>query len=139
MTDFSASVPQRRAVLGLGCRSSATAEDLLQLAHQALGRAGVTARDLSAVASIDRRADSGVIAAVAARLGVSVVYFDAQTLEEQTPRLANPSENVFRAIGCHGVAEAAALAATGPTARLALPKIGSGGLTAAIALADSNG
>ena len=137
MSDFSASVPQRYAVLGLGCRSSATAEELLHLAGEALLRAGMTAGRLSAVASLDRRAESGTIDAVAARLGVRAVYFDAGTLERETPRLANPSENVFRAVGCHGVAEAAALAAAGPAARLVLPKIGSGGLTAAIALTDS--
>lgn len=137
MTDFSASAPPGRAILGLGCRSSATTEELLSLAGEALARAGMMAGRLSAVASLDRRAESGVIDAVAARLGVRAVYFDAGTLERETPRLANPSENVFRAVGCHGVAEAAALAAAGPSARLALPKIGSGGLTAAIALVDS--
>lgn len=137
MRDFSESVPPDTAVLGLGCRSSATMEELLHLAGEALARAGLTAGRLSAVASLDRRAESGVIDAVAARLGVRVLYFDAATLERETPRLANPSETVFRAVGCHGVAEAAALAATGPASRLVLPKIGSGGLTAAIALADS--
>ncbi len=43
MTDFSASAPPGRAVLGLGCRSSATTEELLSLAGEALARAGMMA------------------------------------------------------------------------------------------------
>ena len=38
-------------------------------------------------------------------------FFDAVTLEAQTPHLQNPSEIVFKEVGCHGVAEGAALAA----------------------------
>ena len=40
-------------------------------------------------------------------------FFDAATLERETPRLRNPSDVVFAEVGCHGVAEGAAMAAAG--------------------------
>ena len=49
--------------------------------------------------------------ALAERLPVPARFVDAAALEAETPRLANPSAVVFREVGCHGVAEAAALAA----------------------------
>ena len=47
-------------------------------------------------------------------------------------RLANPSELVFRATGCHGVAEGAALAAVGPEGALLVAKTRSARATLAI-------
>jgi cobalamin biosynthesis protein CbiG len=69
----------------------------------------------------------------ARRLNVPARFFSAGRLEEETPRLKNPSELVFARVGCHGVAEAAALAAAGPAAELVLAKIKSAFATAAIA------
>ena len=51
------------------------------------------------------------------------------------PRLANPSALVFRATGCHGVAEGAALAAVGPAGELLVAKTRSARATLAIARA----
>ena len=54
-------------------------------------------------------------------------------MEAETPRLANPSELVFREVGAHSVAEAAALAAAGPASALIVPKAKSLRATCAIA------
>jgi cobalt-precorrin 5A hydrolase/precorrin-3B C17-methyltransferase len=62
-------------------------------------------------------------------------FFDSTRLAEETPRLKNPSETVFRETGCWGVAEGAALAAAGPAAALIVPKEKSRGATCAIARA----
>ena len=51
------------------------------------------------------------------------------------PRLATPSEIVFRETGCWGVAEGAALAAVGPEGRLLVPKRKGERVTCAVALA----
>jgi cobalt-precorrin 5A hydrolase len=57
-----------------------------------------------------------------------------QTLERETPRIKNPSAVVFARVGCHGVAESAAMAAMSALdAELVLPKIKSAHATAAIA------
>jgi cobalt-precorrin 5A hydrolase/precorrin-3B C17-methyltransferase len=67
--------------------------------------------------------------------GAPARFFSAKRLERETPRLANPSETVFRAVGCHGVAEAAALAAAGPRGELIVAKAASRRATVAIARA----
>lgn len=71
--------------------------------------------------------------AAAAHFSVPFRVFDAETLEAETTRLKNPSEIVFALTGCHGVAEAAALAAAGKASSLIVPKIKSANATAAVA------
>ena len=41
--------------------------------------------------------------------GIPLRFFDAKQLEQETPRLINPSKTVYAEVGCHGVAESAAL------------------------------
>ncbi len=123
----------QRFVLGLGCERGADADEVLALALQALGMADVAPEQLAGIASIDGRREEPAILGVADHLGVTVVFFDAETLERETPRIKNPSAVVFARVGCHGVAESAAMAAIGPAAELVLPKIKSAHATAAIA------
>ncbi|MBY3182374.1 cobalamin biosynthesis protein [Rhizobium laguerreae] len=123
----------RRLVLGLGCERGTPAQEVLALAEQALREAGVSGEALAAVASIDSRTNEPAVLSVAAHFSVPAVFFAAGRLEEETPRLANPSAIVFARVGCHGVAEGAALAAAGPDAELAVAKIKSAHATAAVA------
>ena len=123
----------RRHVLGLGCEHGTPPAEVTALAAQALDAAGIAGTALAAVASIDSRRQEPAILAVAAHLSVPAVFFDAARLEAETPRLKNPSEIVFARVGCHGVAEAAALAALGADAELVLGKIKSRHATAAVA------
>jgi cobalt-precorrin 5A hydrolase/precorrin-3B C17-methyltransferase len=88
---------------------------------------------VAGVFSLDLKSDEPAICAAADALGVSARFFDAARLEQETPRLANPSDLVFREVGCHGVAEAAALAAAGPQAELLVPKTKSVRTTCAVA------
>ena len=74
---------------------------------------GLAPEAVACVASLDLKADEPAVSAVADWLGVPLRLFDAASLERETPRLTAPSEVVFRAVGCHGVAEAAALACAG--------------------------
>ena len=61
-------------------------------------------------------------------------FYPAERLEAETSRLKNPSEIVFAEVGCHGVAEGAALAAVGKDGTLLVPKQKSKRVTAAIGL-----
>ncbi|MBB3452854.1 cobalt-precorrin 5A hydrolase [Rhizobium sp. BK313] len=126
-------VSTRRYVLGLGCERDTDWNDVRLLAERALREIGIEVDQVLAIASIDTRNNEPAILEVAAHLRLPLLFFDAATLERETPRLKNPSELVFAHVGCHGVAEAAALAAAGPIAELVLPKIKSGFATAAIA------
>jgi cobalt-precorrin 5A hydrolase/precorrin-3B C17-methyltransferase len=119
-------------VLGMGCERHAKPEEAIALAEEALAKGGFARQSLAAVCSIDLKADETAIHAVAAHFGVPARFFTAATLEAQAPRLKNPSEVVFAEVGCHGVAEGAALAAVGASGELVVEKIKSKGATAAI-------
>ena len=115
----------------------AEAEEVAALLNQELGSAGLSSLSLACLASIDAKMDEPALRAVAGRFGLPLRFFDAVRLERETPRLANPSDAVFRAVGCHGVAEAAALACTGPGSKLIVAKTKSARATCAIARADA--
>lgn len=122
-------------VLGMGCERHAKPEEAIALAEEALAKGGFARESLAAVCSIDLKADETAIHAVAAHFGVPARFFTAAALEAEAPRLKNPSEVVFAEVGCHGVAEGAALAAVGASGDLVVEKIKSKGATAAIARA----
>ena len=129
----------RRAdlALGLGCERGAETDELWALVESALVEAGASPGAVAGVFSINLKSDEAAIAAVARRLGAPARFFDAARLEAERPRLANPSEVVFAEVGCHGVAEGAALAAVGPGGALILEKRKSARATCALARAPS--
>ncbi len=120
-------------VLGLGCERGADAYELIALAETAMIASGLSANALACVASIDLKADEPAIHAVAKHFGIPARFFDVKTLARQKPRLANPSDVVFAEVGCHGVAEGAALAAAGKDSLLIVDKQKSQRATCAIA------
>ena len=122
--------------LGVGCERNIELDELIELARKTLADAGLTAESVAAVVSVDVKMDEAAVHAVAAALGRPARFFTPERLEAETPRLANPSEIVFREVGCHGVAEAAALAAAGPDGELLMEKRKSARATCAIARAQ---
>ncbi|MEK9752425.1 MAG: precorrin-3B C(17)-methyltransferase [Rhodospirillaceae bacterium] len=118
--------------LGVGCERGCTADELIELARATLAGAGLAEGAVAAVVSIDVKADEAAVHALAAALGVPARFFTAAQLEAETPRLANPSDVVFAEVGCHGVAEGAALAAAGPAGELSVAKRKSKRATCAI-------
>ena len=124
------------AALGVGCARGCAAEELIALAEQTLQRGNIAPEAVGCVVSVDVKADEAAIHALAAHFRVPARFFDPAMLETLTPRLENPSEIVFREVGCHGVSEAAALAAAGEGARLTVAKQKSAHATAALALAE---
>ncbi len=122
-------------VLGIGCERGADGEEVLALAVESLAQAGLSSASVGLVASIDVKADEVAVHHVARHFGCPVRVFDAATLEAETPRLKNPSDIVFAEVGCHGVAEGAALAAAGAGGELVTEKRKSRRATCAIARA----
>ena len=125
----------RRLALGIGCERGVSSEEIEELARSCLDGAGLAPESVAAVFSIDLKADEPGVHALAASLGVPARFFAAAVLEAEASRLRNPSELVFRAVGCHGVAEGAALAAAGPGGELVVEKTKSARATCAIARA----
>lgn len=105
----------------------------MALAGTVLSQCGLRKPDM--IATLASKAGDSVWAELAAHYDCALRFFEAGRLEEETPRLVNPSEAVFRTVGCHGVAEAAALAGAGPTAKLVVHKTGLLHATAALAMA----
>ena len=120
---------RRPLVLGLGCERGTPPTELLDLVLSVVARP----EDVAFVATLDVRAKEPAMHAVARHFSVPLVTFPAARLEAETPRLANPSDIVFAHTGCHGVAEAAALAQAGAGGRLIVEKTKSAHATVAVA------
>lgn len=127
----------RNIAIGVGCERNAKPVELIRLVQTTLSDHGIARDSIAGVYSLDLKADEPAMQELARWLGVPFRVFDAATLEAETPRLANPSDIVFAEVGCHGVAEGAALAAAGPDAALIVPKVKSERATCAIALSPS--
>lgn len=123
--------------VGVGCERGADPGEAVALVRDALDGETLAEAAVAAVVSLDLKSDEPAVHAVAAALQRPARFFDAARLEAETPRLANPSDLVYRAVGCHGVAEAAALAAAGPDGRLVVSKRKSGRVTCAVAQAPA--
>ena len=123
-----------RLVLGVGCARFCPPDEMIGLVRKTLADHGFAAAEVAEVRSIDLKADEAAIRALAEDLGVPARFHGAAELEALTPRLANPSDVVFAEVGCHGVAEASALAGAGEAAALTIPKAKSANATVAGAL-----
>ncbi|CAK0748633.1 cobalt-precorrin 5A hydrolase / precorrin-3B C17-methyltransferase [uncultured Gammaproteobacteria bacterium] len=119
--------------VGVGVERDGSAEELKALIAETLAAHGLSPLAVAGLFSIEVKSDEPAVHAAAAALGVPARFFDAVALEAQAPRLVTPSEVVFRNVGCHGVSEGAALAASGPEGVLIVAKAKSRGATCAIA------
>ena len=128
---------RRRFALGVGCERGVAAGELADLVERTLAGVGLSTLSLAGVFSVDLKMDEPAVHALAEALGLPARFFGPPTLEALTPRLATPSETVFREVGCHGVSEAAALAAAGEHGVLRVAKTKSKRATCAIAEASS--
>jgi cobalt-precorrin 5A hydrolase/precorrin-3B C17-methyltransferase len=124
-------------VLGIGCERWCEAAEIVALARHALARMDLAPEAVAAVVSLDLKADEPAVHAAAAALGVPARFFGASTLLAETERLTVRSDAAFRATGCWGVAEGAALAAVGPQGVLAVPRVQSAHATCAVARAPA--
>lgn len=127
----------KRFALGVGCERDTQADELMRLVRDTLARANLAQGALAGVFSVDLKSDESCVHTLADSLGVAARFFTPARLERETPRLPNPSEIVFREVGCHGVCEAAALAAAGDHATLAVAKTKSRRATCAVARAPA--
>lgn len=120
-------------VVGIGCRRGASAAEIEKAINAALERAGrpLAKLDLIATASI-KRDEAGIAEAAKAR-GVRVALVDQADLELASARGATWSERVLALAGIPSVAEAAALAASGPKSRLIVQRVVVGPVTCALA------
>jgi cobalt-precorrin 5A hydrolase len=122
-------------VAGIGCRSGVSAEQVESALAAALAPVSRAPRTLSLIAAPAAKGhEPGIIAAAAAR-GIPLMLIAQSELEAANPRTLTHSEHAMVVMNVHSVAEAAALAGAGPTARLLGPRIAIGPVTCALACA----
>ncbi len=127
----------RRHVLGVGCARDCPPDEMAALVTDTLADSGVAPGALAGIATVDIKADEAAVLALSAALDVPLRLFTPAELEAETPRLETPSDVVYAEVGCHGVAEGAALAAAGPDAALRTPKRKTANATCALACAPA--
>jgi cobalt-precorrin 5A hydrolase / precorrin-3B C17-methyltransferase len=123
--------------LGIGCERGASAAEIADLATLALAEGKLAPAAVAAVVSVELKLAEPGIHAVAEQLGVPARFFPAARLLAETERLSEPSAAAFRATGCWGVAEGAALAAAGKGGSLVVAKRKSRHATCAVARATT--
>ncbi|MEU1596066.1 precorrin-3B C(17)-methyltransferase [Streptomyces sp. NPDC005708] len=104
-------------VVGVGASKGAPAAEVLELIESTLRDAGLCAKSLAELATVDAKADEPGIIEAAERLGVPVVTYSAEELAKVD--VPNPSAAPLAAVGTPSVAEAAALVRGG---ELLVPK-----------------
>lgn len=124
---------RKNLMLGMGCERGVETAEAIALVDRVLTENNLTAHQLAGLYSIDVKADETALLEVAQHFNIPARFFKAETLEAETLRLKNPSDYVFNEVGCHGVAEGAALAAVGADGDLIIPKEKSKRVTLAIA------
>jgi cobalt-precorrin 5A hydrolase len=92
---------------------------------------------LDCIATTAAKHGEAGIAAAAAKLGVDLVLIPEAELQAANDRTETRSDRVLALTGVHSVAEAAALAAAGPSARLISPRLVMGDATCAVAASEA--
>ena len=123
-------------VAGVGCRKGASAREIGAAISAALSRAGLRANALDVIATPAIKSGEAGIAAAANDLGVPLVLVPQAELDAAGARTVTRSERVIALVGVPSAAEAAALAAAGPDARLVAPRTAVGPATCALATSE---
>jgi cobalt-precorrin 5A hydrolase len=124
-------------VAGVGCRKGASAREISAAISAALSRAGLRADALDVIAAPAMKGGEPGIAVAARDLGVPLVLVPQAQLEAASARTMTRSERIISLMGVPSAAEAAALAAGGPSARLVAPRTAIGPATCALATSEA--
>ena len=120
-------------VAGIGCRRGAAAADIEAAIRAALARAGLGAAELQAIATSRAKDTEAGIATAASAFGVGIMLIPEAELKAAGVRATTRSDRVLALTGVPSLAEAAALAAAGPSSRLIASRLVVGSATCALA------
>jgi cobalt-precorrin 5A hydrolase len=124
---------QAMIVAGVGCRKGASPDEITAVIASALAQAGLASTDLDMIATPVGKGDEHGIVAAATALGVRLILVPQHEFLAAGARTETYSERVIALKGVPSVAEAAALAAAGPSGRLLAARIAVGPATCALA------
>ncbi|MEM9354864.1 MAG: precorrin-3B C(17)-methyltransferase [Pseudomonadota bacterium] len=126
----------RKVVVGVGSDRGCPAEDLISLVSDQLQKSHIATDAIAFIVSLDRKADEPAMHALGEYLRAPVRFVNAETINTIAARIPNPSDVVMREVGVPGVAEGAALVASGAQT-LQVEKTKSARCTCAIAIAQN--
>jgi len=124
----------KNLVLGIGCNSGTAADEIEGVVLSNLKRLFLSPASIAAIATAEAKKDEAGLIEAAERFAVPLTCYGSQELNEvDVP--SPPSDHALAAIGATGVAEPAALLASGG-GELILKKIKSGNVTLAVAVKE---
>ena len=118
-------------VCGIGCNRNTTMQEMKALLEDVLTASNLAAPSLTCLASIDVKADEGGLISLAQHLGLPIIFFNRQELN-QVKEIKNPSKIVEKHVGVKSVCEAAAILAA-KNGTLLVPKHSTQNATVALA------
>ena len=121
----------RNLVLGIGCNRGTPAAEIEAFVTLQLKRLFLSPKSVQCIASVAAKRDEEGLIDCAARFGVPLRFFESDELN-RVPCPSPPSAHALAAVGTAGVAEPAALLASGG-GRLLLHKVKSANVTLAVA------
>ena len=124
---------KQNMVIGAGCARGCTPQELSDLFHNAIQAAEIDPAMISAIGSLDLKADEPAMLSLAKQLNVPFRVFDKDTLATFSDKVTDPSDIVEAEVGTPSVSEASALALAGEGAELVVSKVKSANATIAIA------
>jgi cobalt-precorrin 5A hydrolase len=125
-------------VAGIGCGRETSAEDIVSLISMALSRFGIARDRLTAIATETSKAEQHGIAGAARSLSLPVVRCPLADLGGVADQVLTRSSRVQAIKGVPSIAEAAALVAAGPNARLLGARVAANKVTCALAIGEGS-
>lgn len=125
----------RKYVLGMGCKRGKTAEELSRFVEAELFKCGISAEEICALASIDRKRDEEGLVELADRLRVPFLIYSKKQLAGAEGAFQG-SAFVASQVGVDNVCERAARVCAGGEAQMVLGKTARDGMTLAVAERD---
>ena len=125
-------------VAGIGCGRETSSEDIVSLIFMALSNFGIAREKLTAIATETSKADQRGIASAAQSLSVPVVRCLVADLGRVADQVLTRSSRVQEIMGVPSIAEASALVAAGPNARLLGARLAANKVTCAIAIGEGS-
>jgi cobalt-precorrin 5A hydrolase len=125
-------------VAGIGCGRGTSAEDIVSLIAVALSNFGIAQENLTAIATESSKADERGIANAAQSLSIPVLRCPMADLGRVADQVLTRSLRVQEIKGVPSIAEASALVAAGPNARLLGARVAANRITCAIAIGEGS-
>jgi len=121
----------RNLVLGIGCNRNTPLDEIEEFVGTHLRRVFLSLKSVCCIATATAKRDESGLLAFAERYGIRMSFYESEELNRVTVP-SQPSPHAMAAIGANGVAEPAAVLASGG-GRLLLKKVKSANVTLAVA------